>query len=308
MSAQFTIPLVTVIPGQLIASALWNNEFNNLNTNFIPAGMDSYSDTDAQMQIQTAPFPGSVTSHAANLGGEIERIRYQISAMIGKTYWYQAPDASIATMQNSLIPVGGVIDYPSATAPNANFHLANGTAINRILYPTLFSLIGTTFGIGDGSLTFNLPNYTDRMSIAAGNLYSLGATGGATTHTLIDAELPATAVTVNITDPHHTHTVTDPGHTHGVTDPGHTHVEQGKAGGGSSTGVSRDTSRTGASLNAVDTTVSATTGLTVNSGTTNISNASVATGITAAGVIAGSGTAHSILNPYLAMYKMIRVI
>ena len=83
MGAQFSLPLIEVIPGQLVASALWNNEWNNLNTNFIPAGMDSYSDTDTQMQIQTPPYPGSVTSHAPNLGGEIERIRYQILQILG---------------------------------------------------------------------------------------------------------------------------------------------------------------------------------------------------------------------------------
>src|ERR1700685_998792 len=114
MGAQFTIPLVTVIPGQLIASALWNNEFQNINTNFIPAGMDSYSDTDTQMQIQTNPYPGSVTSHATSLGGEIERIRYQISLLIGQTYWYQPPAANIASLSNNILPIGGVIDYPSA--------------------------------------------------------------------------------------------------------------------------------------------------------------------------------------------------
>lgn len=90
MGAQFSIPLQTVIPGQLIASSLWNGEWNNLNTNLIPAGIDSYSDTDAQMQIQTNPYPGSVTSHASNLGGELERIRYQIAALAGNTYWYQS--------------------------------------------------------------------------------------------------------------------------------------------------------------------------------------------------------------------------
>lgn len=183
MSAQFTVPLVTVIPGQLIASSLWNNEWNNLNTNFIPAGMDSYSDTDAQMQIQTAPFPGSVTSHAANLGGEIERIRFQIAAITGKSFWYNAPDLDIGNIVNSLVPVGGVIDYPAASSPNTNYHLADGTAIDRTIYATLFTLIGTTFGIGDGTTTFNLPDYRDRMSIGAGTSYAAAATGGATTHT-----------------------------------------------------------------------------------------------------------------------------
>lgn len=307
MSAQFTIPLQTVIPGQLIASSLWNGEWANLNTNFIPAGMDSYSDTDAQMQIQTAPFPGSVTSHASSLGGEIERIRYQISAIIGKTYWYNAPTVSIETMQSSLVPVGGVIDYPVATAPNANYHLANGTAIDRTIYATLFSLIGTTFGIGDGTLTFNLPDYRDRMSIGAGTSYAVAATGGATQQTLAKNQIPSGLLTLN--DPGHTHTITDPNHSHGVTDPGHTHIERGATSGVASTHV-LVSGTNGAQLSASDSpdsTKSATTGVTVNSGSTGITGANSNT--TGASLTDnGGGTPVNILNPYLSMYKMIRVL
>jgi len=110
MPAQFTIPLIVVIPGQLIASSLWNNEWNNLAQNLIPAGIDSYSDTDTQMQIQTNPFPGGVLSHATSLGGEIERIRYQLAVAFGLTFWYQPPS-------NGTPRFGGVIiDNPTNAA------------------------------------------------------------------------------------------------------------------------------------------------------------------------------------------------
>lgn len=309
MGAQFTVPLVTVIPGQLIASALWNNEFQNINTNFVPAGMDSYSDTDGQMQIQTPPYLGSVTSHASNLGGEIERIRYQISAMLGATtpaFWYAKPPIDLTTLSNITIPIGGTFDYPSATPPSANYLLANGQAIGRIAYAAAFALMGTTFGIGDGSTTFNIPNYTDKMSIAAGNLYALAATGGATNHTLVDAEIPSTTpVAVSITDPGHTHTITDPNHSHGVTDPGHVHAIPTITTGGATNRIVQATGVASSNVN----TNSATTGLSVNSGSTGITGAnSHTTGITAAGTLGGGNGAHSILNPYLAMYKLIRVL
>ena len=183
--AQFTIPLITVIPGQLIASSLWNNEFTNIANNLNPLGLDGYEDTDTQMQIQTAPYPGSVTSHATSLGGEIERIRYQISQILGATtpaYWYAAPPTNLTALQNITVPLGAVIDYHSATPPNNNWLLANGQAIGRSAYAalnTLYSAASYPFGNGDGSTTFNLPNYTDKMSIAAGNLYAVAATGGA---------------------------------------------------------------------------------------------------------------------------------
>lgn len=310
--AQFTIPLITPIPGQLITAQLWTNEFLNIATNFNPSGMDGYMDTTAQAQIQTAPYPSSILSLATSLGGEIERLRYQLAALTGNTYWYQAPAVNIQTAANVLLPLGGVIDYHSATPPNANFLLANGQLIGRSAYAalnTLYSAASYPFGDGDGSTTFALPNYTDIMSIGAGNLYAAAATGGAVTHTLTDAELPATAVTVNITDPHHTHTATDSGHSHGVTDSGHTHIQRNNANSATSGQNRIQINSTGtADQDSSSPTKSATTGISVNSGTANVTNASVATGITAAGTIQGSGTAHSILNPYLAMYKMIRVL
>lgn len=304
MGAQFQVPLQQVIPNQLISSALWNAEWNNLSTNLTPAGIDSYSNTDSQMQIQTNPYPGSVTSHATNMGGELERIRYMLAQLTGNPLWYQPPSVSVATLFNSILPIGAVIDFPSPTAPNSNFHLADGTAINRVLFPALFTLIGTTFGAGDGTTTFNLPDYRDKMSIGAGNSYALAATGGATTHTLTTAELPATPVTVSITDPGHTHSITDPTHSHGITDPTHSHSVPGTSGGGVSSTFSANVNQNNAPRN----TAASSTGVTVNSSSTGISNNSNTTGITASGVIAGSGAAHSILNPYLSMYKMIRVI
>lgn len=293
MGAEFQLPLQQVIPGQLIASALWNGEFNNISTNFIPAGMDSYSDTDAQMQIQTAPYPGSVTSHATNLGGELERIRFMIASITGNTFWYQAPTNALNT--GGILPIGGVMDYPSATPPNANWHLADGTAINRTIYATLFSLMGTAFGAGDASTTFNLPNYTDRMSIAAGNLYALAATGGASTHTLINSEVPV------LTDPGHNHIQN--AHSHGITDPSHTHVQNVIATQTGSAGHSPQDATVGtvSKVASDESTGASATGLTVNAATAI--NQSSLTGISY-----GGGTSHNILNPYLAMYKMIRVL
>lgn len=102
------------------------------------------------------------------------------------------------------VPTGGLVMWPTGTAPSG-FLLCNGTAVNRTTYAALFAVISTTFGVGDGSTTFNLPNYTNRMPYGT----TVGATGGS-----------ADAVVVS-----HTHTatstVTDPGHLHsGVYTPG----------------------------------------------------------------------------------------
>ncbi len=295
--AQFTVPLITVIPGQLITAGLWNNEWNNVGTNLNPSGVGGYEDTDAQMQIQTAPYPGSVTSHASSMAGELERIRYQISAILGATtpaYWYAAPPTNLTAVSNQIIPIGGVIDFPSATPPNSNFLLANGQAVGRTAYAALFTLIGTTFGIGDGSTTFNIPNYTDRMSIAAGNLYALAATGGAVSNS------PA------LTDPGHNHTQnshthTDSGHTHSISSDGTESTSVAGTTGTASPG-SGGTAFVGAHSHAGPShNHGAATGNSAASiSTVTATNNSNTTGITIATV--------PTLSPYLAIYKLIRVL
>lgn len=76
------------------------------------------------------------------------------------------------------VPVGTVIEYSSVITP-AGYLKANGAAVSRVAYAALFAVIGGTFGAGDGSTTFNLPDRRNRMAIGAeGGLYALGTTGG----------------------------------------------------------------------------------------------------------------------------------
>ena len=60
------------------------------------------------------------------------------------------------------IPVGTVIYYAKSTVPT-NFLICNGAAVSRTTYATLYGVIGTTFGKGNGSSTFNVPNLIDRF-------------------------------------------------------------------------------------------------------------------------------------------------
>lgn len=55
------------------------------------------------------------------------------------------------------VPAGAITVFAGPTAP-AGWLLCNGAAVSRANYPTLFSVIGTTYGAGDGSTTFNVPN------------------------------------------------------------------------------------------------------------------------------------------------------
>ena len=169
---------------------------------------------------------------------------------------------------SSAVPIGSVLEFAGSSAPTG-FLLCDGTAINRVTYADLFAIIGTTYGVGDGSTTFNLPNIKGKTVVGrdAGQTEFdvLGETGGAKTHTLITAELPA-----------HNHTITDPGHTHNV---------DAWTSGGGGYGVSIVLNQLTKYIisNAV---ISNTTGITINN--------------------TGSGTAHNNLQPYIVMNYIIK--
>lgn len=62
-----------------------------------------------------------------------------------------------ATGPTGVEPTGAMIPYAGASAP-AGYLLCNGSAVSRTTYAALFAVIGTTYGSGDGSTTFNVPN------------------------------------------------------------------------------------------------------------------------------------------------------
>ncbi|MBR0959892.1 tail fiber protein [Bradyrhizobium japonicum] len=103
------------------------------------------------------------------------------------------------------VPIGACIDFFGTTAPNSSFVLAYGQAISRTTYSALFAIFSTTYGSGDGSTTFNVPDLRGRVvagadamgGSAAGRLTdavagidSLGDAGGAQSRTLVTANLP----------------------------------------------------------------------------------------------------------------------
>lgn len=82
-------------------------------------------------------------------------------------------------------PAGAIMAYGSNTAPGG-YLICDGSAISRTTYDHLFAAIGTTYGAGDGSTTFNLPDFRQRFLLGkatSGTGSTLGGTGGAIDHT-----------------------------------------------------------------------------------------------------------------------------
>lgn len=96
------------------------------------------------------------------------------------------------------LPAGSIIQWGSNTAP-PNWLICDGSAVSRALWPSLFATIGTTYGSGDGSTTFNLPDLRGRVAVGAGSItdpnnntqvFTLAGKNGELTHKLTVAEMP----------------------------------------------------------------------------------------------------------------------
>ena len=88
------------------------------------------------------------------------------------------------------VPTGMIMAFGGSTAPSG-YLACDGAAVSRTTYDTLFGVIGTTYGAGDGSNTFNLPNLKGRFGIGTSTSRPLGRTGGQANVTLTTGQLPS---------------------------------------------------------------------------------------------------------------------
>ena len=99
----------------------------------------------------------------------------------------QLPPAQTPAQQ---VPPGTLAMWAGGNAAPQGWHNCYGAAVSRTTYAALFAVIGTTYGAGDGTTTFNLPHMASRFPVGRGSGRVPGDTGGAATHTLTVDEMP----------------------------------------------------------------------------------------------------------------------
>lgn len=91
-------------------------------------------------------------------------------------------------------PIGTIIDWAGAGTPPSTYLECDGTAVSRTTYADLFAVLGTTWGSGDGSTTFNLPDLRRRVTMGSGGTgtatiaNAVGSVGGEENHILTQSE------------------------------------------------------------------------------------------------------------------------
>ena len=196
-------------------------------------------------------------------------------------------------------PAGIIMPFAGSTAPQG-YLLCDGSAVDRSTYATLFGVIGTTYGEGDGSTTFNVPDLSGRVVIGASGSHALGTTGGSETVTLTADQLPV-----------HTHEVPQHGHgndiavktpvlSHSITQPVYKYNRPNSA--GNAGGTSKQTVKTTSTQTASRGTNVAITAHAASACTTGGSVTACAAFDT--GVYGGSG-AHNNMQPFSTVNYII---
>lgn len=158
-----------------------------------------YSDID----LNGNEIKNSITENLAQAPSNPTTGQQYFNTTDNKLYYYNGTEwvdlTKSSGSSNSGVAIGTIVNWPSNSLP-VGWLKCDGSAISRTNYSSLFSIIGTTFGAGDGSTTFNLPNITDKNILGNG---TLGQLGGNNSVTLTTDNLPS-----------HTHTFTGKAHTH----------------------------------------------------------------------------------------------
>lgn len=153
----------TFSPGATIVASEHNDNFNTI-----------YNEFNGNINNANISNSASISYSKLNLSSSIQQS--DVSAGLG------------------FFPTGGMIPFGGSSAP-AGWLLCDGSAVSRSTYATLFSVISTAYGAGNGTTTFNVPDMRENVPVGyksgSTQFGTLGGSYGEKTHTLTTTEIPA---------------------------------------------------------------------------------------------------------------------
>lgn len=206
--------------------------------------------------------PSTDTDPPTNPIWTVDGIVSPSSAVLAALAQYEASIAAV--------PIGAQMSFSGNTLP-PGWLFCDGSAVSRSTYSNLFTVIGTQYGTGDGSTTFNLPDKRGRMSLGADNMNGSPASRVTFAGSGVNADVVGSGGGDQLLQVH-AHATSDPGHTHALTDPGHFHTQR-YTGSFPGSGVPEGgvSNATGPGVVSPDLfTDTATTGITIASATTGL--------------------------------------
>ena len=241
---------------------------------------------------------------------------YQTDGASGFYYYTGSSWINLTSGGTGGVPAGTVMAYAGSTAPSG-WMFCDGSAVSRSTYSTLYSAIGTTYGTGNGSTTFNVPDLRGRTIFGKDDMGGVAASrlntsGGLTASNTLGATGGNQTISLGLTNiPSHNHTFTgtsvstsSDAHSHTYYDAYFAENFSGGVGGNARYGTSANTDndnnfywRTASNTHSQS-----------QSGISTSSDAHSHT-VTANGTIGstGSGTAFSTLNPALILNYIIKI-
>lgn len=214
-SGTYTLPQAPFVPGMTISSAAVNSDFSDV-ASALTGSLAVDGQSTMSGPVKAAPgsaLAPSITFGSSQTDGFYSAGSHQVGVAIagalvglfGAAGWLTPAGSPVS------VPVGAVSDFAGTSAP-AGWLLCYGQAVSRTTYASLFAVVGTTYGSGDGVTTFNLPDLrgratfgrddmggsaASRITVVGSNVDGtvLGATGGAQNNTLVANNLPPHAHT-----------------------------------------------------------------------------------------------------------------
>jgi microcystin-dependent protein len=149
---------------------------------------------DTKAPLSGPTFTGTVTLPSTTSIGNVSAT--ELGYIDGVTSAIQTQLNALTAAVTAAVPTGVISPYAGLDSNiPTGYLLCNGQEVSRTTYATLFGVVSTTYGVGDNSTTFNLPDLRGRAPIGAGTgtgltARALGSTVGTETHTLTEAQMP----------------------------------------------------------------------------------------------------------------------